>query len=242
MRRSFTWPSGRSGGRGWSGQTDNFVGNRDLPEFARQASKGVGGRPLLCPADGWPSCVSGMSGSIARPSPSANARVRAGNVASPIAAKAVTGLARPSVEPSRNVRERASPARGASPPPASIRHGRQRACALRRSALSHKGQNPRTALASAGDRPSGLSPSTMRRPALRGLMRPYAARDRASGSVASPNAARPTPVSSFAAPVLAHGACRPRCVADRPSAASGRSEQPASPPPVSRTGSKTRSR
>lgn len=36
-------------------------------------------------------------------------------------------------------------------------------------------------------------------------MRPYAARDRASGSVASPNAARPTPVSSFATPVLAHG-------------------------------------
>ena len=29
------------------------------------------------------------------------------------------------------------------------------------------------------------------------------------------------PVSSFATPVLAHGACRPRCVADRPSADSG---------------------
>ena len=49
------------------------------------------------------------------------------------------------------------------------------------------------------DRPAFM-PSTMRRPALRGPMRPYAARDRASGSVASPNAARPRPSAASPRP------------------------------------------
>jgi hypothetical protein len=68
----------------------------------------------------WSFCVSGMSGSIA-----VQARQRAPVSAPAMSrrrpAKAVTGLARPSVEPSRNVRERACPPTPFYVAPSSIR-------------------------------------------------------------------------------------------------------------------------
>ena len=67
----------------------------------------------------WPSCVSGMSAarSLVKPVSERPHPRRQPLSPSPIAAKAVTGLARPSVEPSRNVHEGARqqwPCRGES--------------------------------------------------------------------------------------------------------------------------------
>ena len=92
------------------------------------------------------------------------------------------------------------------------------------------------------DRPTSRT-RRLRRPALRGPMRPYAARNRASGSVASPNAARPTPSAASPRPSwrMAHVGLVASPIG-RQRLRDRASEQSASPTPVSRTGSRTRSR
>jgi len=118
----------------------------------------------------WPSCVSGMFQLDRFVQARQRAPVSAPAMsASPIAAKAVTGLAWPSVEPSRNLHERARQREAHSRPPR-IRHAAiglvrsgDRPC--RTKAKTRESPSPAPATEPSGLSPLGPRPQSRQRPA-----------------------------------------------------------------------------